>query len=75
MMNAKLYPNLLSFVTVRREDWLLKVSVHKSTQILVIMHHIYDPWRIYVQSFTDNNAAADFIENVLKEDDNERKGF
>lgn len=75
MMYAKLYPNLISFITVRRGEWLLKVSVYKNTQILVVMHHYYDENRIIVKSFISNDAAADFIEHVLKEDNNECNGF
>jgi hypothetical protein len=66
-MKARLSPNLISFVLVRRGDWLLKVSVYKSKTILVIAHHIIDLDRVVVRFFIDQNVAADFIENLVED--------
>jgi hypothetical protein len=68
MMKAKISPNLISFVTVRRGEWILKVSVYKNKQIMVIAHHCYDFGQMVIRYFTDQNAAADFIELLVIED-------
>ena len=68
MMNSKISPNLISFIPVRRGDWVLKVSVFKHTQILVIAHSLYEPDHLVMKTFLDQNAAADFIEQLVIED-------
>jgi len=66
-MKAKLSPNMISFVAVRRGEWILKISVFKNRQILVVAQHCYD-FRTIVQYFVDQNHAADFIEQLVIED-------
>jgi hypothetical protein len=66
-MKAKLSPNLISFFLVRRGNWMLKVSVYKSKQVLVFMQHVYDMDNIVVQFFQNQNEAADFIEHMIEE--------
>jgi len=68
MMKAKISQNLISFVTVRRGEWILKVSVFKNRQIMIIANHCYEMERLIVQYFLDQNAAADFIEQLVIED-------
>ena len=67
-MKAKLSPNMISFVTVRRGDWVLKISVYKNKQIMVVAQHCYDYERTLITFFTDQNIAADFIEQLVIED-------
>jgi hypothetical protein len=67
-MKAKLSPNMISFVTVRRGDWILKISVYKNKQIMVVAQHCYDYERTIITFFTDQNMAADFIEQLVIED-------
>jgi hypothetical protein len=67
-MKAKLSPNLISFVTVRRGEWILKVSVYKNKQIMVVAHHCYELEKLIIRYFPDSNSAADFIELLVIED-------
>ena len=67
-MKARLSPNLISFVTVRRGDWILKVSVFKNKQILVVAQHCFDMEKTHINFFQDQNAAADFIEQLVIEE-------
>jgi hypothetical protein len=67
-MKAKLSPNMISFVTVRRGDWILKISVYKNKQVMVVAQHCYDYERTLITFFTDQNMAADFIEQLVIED-------
>lgn len=68
MMKAKISPNLISFVTVRRGEWILKVSVYKNKQIMVIAQHCYEYEKMIIRCFSDQNEAADFIELLVIED-------
>jgi hypothetical protein len=79
MMKAKLSLNLISFITVRRCNWILKVSVYKNKQIMVIAQHYYDLDRTIVKYFRDQNNAADFIEELvsidIKDEENDSKSI
>ena len=68
MMKAKISPNMISFVTVRRGEWILKVSVYKNKQIMVIAQHCYELEILIIRCFNDQNEAADFIELLVIED-------
>ena len=68
MMKAKLSPNLISFVTVRRGEWILMVSVYKNKQIMVIAQNCYELENLIIRYFNDQNSAADFIELLVIED-------
>ena len=59
---------MISFVTVRRGDWILKVSVYKNKQIMVIAHHCYELENMIIRYFTNQHHAADFIEQLVIED-------
>jgi hypothetical protein len=61
-MKAKISPNLISFVLVRRGDWVVKVSVFKNKQILVVAQHCYEMERFEIKHFTCQNIAADYLE-------------
>ncbi len=68
MMKPKISPNLISFVTVRRGNWILKVSVFKNKTILVVARHFFDMDKTEVQFFDDQNAAADFLDNIAEKE-------
>jgi hypothetical protein len=67
-MKARLSPNLISFITVRRGNWILKVSVYKSKQVMIVSRHFFDMDRTSVNFFIDQNSAADFIEQLVIEE-------
>jgi len=67
-MRAKLSPNMISFVTVRRGEWVLKISVFKNRQIMVVAQHCYELERLLVRFFINQNYAADFIEQLVIEE-------
>ena len=68
MMKAKISPNMISFVTVRRGNWVLKISVYKNKQVMVVAMHCYDVEELYIRYFTNQESAADFIEQLVIED-------
>ena len=63
-MKAKISPNLISFVTVRRGEWMVKVSVYKNKNIMVVAWNEYD-YTVLVKDFIDQNLAANFIEQLV----------
>jgi len=67
MMKAKLTPNLISFFLVRRGSWLLKVSVFKHKQIMVVAQNVYEQDRTILQVFSSEDDAANFIEQLVED--------
>jgi hypothetical protein len=68
MMKAKITQNMISFVTVRRGDWIMKVSIYKTKQIMIVAQNCYDTDNIFIKYFTNQNDAAEFIEKLIIED-------
>lgn len=66
MMKAKISPNLISFVTIRRGEWILKISVFKAKNVLVVAQHYFDIDKFELRHFSDQNEAAEFIEFLAK---------
>lgn len=59
---------MISFVTVRRGNWVMKISVYKNKQVMIVAMHCYDVEQLLVRYFTSQDAAADFIEQLIIED-------
>jgi len=70
MMKAKISPNLISFVTIRRVNWVMKISVYKTRYVLLVAQHYYDKERFIIQEFPDHDQAASFID-FLAESEND----
>lgn len=68
MMRAKISQNMISFITVRRGEWILKVSVFKKKQIMVLAQNLYEGDKFYIRYFIDQNMAAEFIEQLVIEE-------
>ena len=66
-MKAKVSPNLISFPTIRRGNWLLKISVYKTKYVLVVGQHYYDD-QFFIKQFQSHNAAADFLDDLIREE-------
>lgn len=67
-MRAKISPNLISFVTIRRGDWILKISVYKQRDVLVVAHHYFETEQVIVRHFGNQDEAANFLDMLAKED-------
>lgn len=68
MLKAKVSPNLISFVTVRRGNWILKVSAFKAKYVLIVGQHYYEQSQFFIKQFLTHNDAADFIDAIVKEE-------
>lgn len=67
MMKAKVSPNLISFVTIRRGNWIMKISVYKAKEVLVLAQHYFETEKFQVVHFHDQNEAADYIDKLAEE--------
>lgn len=69
-MKAKVTTNMISFVTVRRGEWILKISVYKTKQVLIVAQHYYNQEIVLLRCFVSQDDAANFIEQLVNEDSN-----
>jgi hypothetical protein len=68
MIKVKVSPNLLSFVTIRRGNWVMKISVFKSKFVLIIGQHYFNDNQFLTRWFTNHEAAANFLEMIAHKD-------
>ena len=66
-MKSKMSPNLISFVTIRRGNWIMKISVYRTKEVLVVAQHYFDNDMFEVRHFSNQNEAADYIEFLVRE--------
>jgi hypothetical protein len=71
MIKAKVSQNLISFITVRRGNWVIKVSVYKNTYVLIVAQNYFERNKFFVKQFLNHNDAADYIELIAKEDEDD----
>ena len=57
-MKAKLSPNLISFVTIRRGDWLMKISVYKTKQVLLVAQNYFANEQIVIKTIVGYNKRV-----------------
>jgi hypothetical protein len=67
MMKAKVSPNLISFVTIRRGNWIMKISVYKTKEVLLVAQHYYETEKFQIKHFFDQNDAAQYIDKLAEE--------
>lgn len=72
MNKPKQYTTLLSFISIRRGDWVLKVSVFDSSYVLIVAKHYYTD-EIQIRQFVGHSKAADFIDYIVSKDTDDSK--
>lgn len=60
--------NLLSYLPIRRGNWILQVSIFKNMHVLVIYNHYYEKEKFGLVHFDNYDNASNFIESLIKED-------
>lgn len=64
--NVKVFDKLVTMNTVRRGNWLIKVSILNG-QILLVASHLLDLEKIEVKTFWKSHEVHNFIEHLLKD--------
>jgi hypothetical protein len=65
---ASVFPNMVTYVPIRRKDWVLKISIFKDKSILVIGYHVYTFCSI-VRQFDNADLAASFIDFMVEQEE------
>jgi hypothetical protein len=67
-MKSKISKDLISFVTIRRGNWIMKISVYRTKEVLVLAQHYFEIERFIVNQFTNQEEAAAFLDMLASED-------
>lgn len=67
MMKARVSPNLISFVTIRRGNWIMKISVYRTKEVLLVAQHYFDNDKFQLRQFSDQEEAAKYIDKLAEE--------
>lgn len=67
-MKAKVTKDMISFVPVRRGEWIFKISVWRTKTVLVIAQNEYDISKVFIEYFDCQEKAAEFIERLSSEE-------
>ena len=68
MIKSKISKDLISFVTIRRGSWIMKISVYRTKEVLVLAQHYFEIERFIVNQFTNQEEAAAFLDMLASED-------
>jgi hypothetical protein len=67
MMKARVSPNLISFVTIRRGNWIMKISVYKTKDVLLAAQHYFENEKFEIRHFSNQDDAALYIDKLAEE--------
>lgn len=58
----------ISYPSIRRGNYQLKVSVYNKSQFLIVANHLLDETKFVVRHFSNELEAAIFIEYIIEKD-------
>ncbi len=64
--NVKVFDKLVTMNTVRRGNWLIKISIFNG-QILLIASHLLDLEKVEVKTFWKSQDVYNYIEFLIKD--------
>jgi hypothetical protein len=64
---ASIFPNMVTYVPIRRKDWVLKISIYKHKSIMVVGYNIFTFCSV-VRQFSDPDMAASFIDFMVEQE-------
>jgi hypothetical protein len=65
---ASVFPNMVTYVPIRRKDWVLKISIWKNNSIIVVGYHLYT-FATIVRQFNDADLAASFLDFLIEQEE------
>jgi hypothetical protein len=70
LMNKKasVFPNMVTYVPIRRKDWILKISIWKDKSILVVCYNVYT-FSTVVRNFDNADLAASFLDFLVEQEE------
>jgi hypothetical protein len=70
LMNKKasVFPNMVTYVPIRRKDWILKISIWKDKSILVVCYNVFTLSTV-VRNFENADLAASFLDFLVEQEE------
>jgi len=65
---ASVFPNMVTYVPIRRKDWVLKISIFKDKSILIVGYHIYN-FATCIKQFDNADLAASFVDFLVEQEE------
>ena len=59
---------MVTYVPIRRKDWVLKISIYKDKSILVVGYHTYN-FTTVVKQFQNADLAAAFLDFLIEQEE------
>lgn len=69
MHKAKKFHNLDSFVTIRRADWVMKISIFKSKYVMIIGQHFLHENQFFIRWFDNREHASNFLDMLAQKNE------
>jgi hypothetical protein len=64
---ASVFPNMVTYVPIRRKDWVLKISIFKDSSIIIVGHNVYN-FSTVLRHFVDADEAASYIDFLVEQE-------
>lgn len=65
---ASVFPNMVTYVPIRRRDWVLKISIYKDDSILIVGYNVYT-FAAIVRQFDNADLAASFVDFLIEQEE------
>jgi len=65
---ASVFPNMVTYVPIRRKDWILKISIWKDKSILVVCYNVFTLSTV-VRNFENADLAASFLDFLVEQEE------
>jgi hypothetical protein len=65
---ASVFPNMVTYVPIRRKDWVIKISIWKDKSILLIAYNVYT-FASVTKQFDNADLAASFIDFMVEQEE------
>jgi hypothetical protein len=65
---ASVFPNMVTYVPIRRRDWVLKISIYKDKSILVVGYNVFS-FASVVKQFDNADIAASFLDFLVEQEE------
>lgn len=65
---VSVFPNMVTYVPIRRRDWVLKISIFKDKSILLVGYNVYT-LATCVKQFNDADLAASFVDFLVEQEE------
>lgn len=59
---------MVTYVPIRRRDWVLKISIFKDRSILIVGYNVYT-FSTVVKQFDNADLAASFVDFLVEQEE------